>query len=202
MHWRIVGADKARLNNSSSTSSHNSGGRTGSASRVTPSVVVSDVTDLHPSSSDGDTASESSQNGRRYWTTRQASWLLSPVYEQQSEGSASSGGVLGGFLTLFGAGAGRRKPLRSTSFSNVSSCTSGNATTSTTAATAVTASGTATATDEPRATLSTARPLRVYTRSSTDTVLYRRGRPTSTRPPTGHVVVRQQFSEQHGRPAD
>ena len=199
-------ADKSRLSDSSSssTSSHNGGGRAGSASssRSTPSVVVSDVTDLHPSTSDGYTATESNQNGRRYWTTRQSSWLLSPVYEQQSEGSSSSGGVLGGFLTLFGAGAGRRRPLRSTSFSNVSSCTSGSAATSTTAATAVTASGKATTTEEPRATLSTARPLRVYTRSSTDTVLYRRGRSSSSRPPTGHVVVRQQFSEQHGRPAD
>ena len=192
---------EARVNShSSSTSQHNSGRTVNPSSRVTPSVVVSDVTDLHQSTPDAD-AESSNQNGRRYWSTRQASWLLSPVYEQPAETSSSSGGVLGGFLTLFGAGAGRRRPLRSTSFSNVSSCTAGNAATSTTAATAVTASGTAGGFSG--STLSTARPLRVYTRSSTDTELYRRGRPRSTRPPASHVVVgRQRFSEEHGRPAE
>jgi len=202
--------------NSLSTSSHHNGSRSVSAPSpprtLPPSVVISEVsaTRLHPpsttdndeSSGSSEAAAESStQNGRRYWTTRQSSLLLSPVYEQQSESSSSSssqGTVLGGFLTLLGAaGAGRRRPLRSTSFSNVSSCTAG---TSTPAAT----TSTTAASDEPaRTTLSTARPLRVYTRSSTDTELYRRGRPLAARPPTGsHVAVRQQFSAQHGRPAD
>ena len=175
-------------------------------SRVMPSVIVSDAAD-HLSTFNVDeprgTDADSNQNGRRYWTTRQANLLLSPVYEQPAgESLPSTGGVLGGFLTLFGAGAGRRRPLRSTSFSNVSSCTAGNAATSTTAVTAsATAGASSGSPDEPRATLSTARPLRVYTRSSTDTVLYRRGRP-SGRPPSGHVVVRQQFSAEHGRPAE
>jgi len=130
---------------------------------------------------------ESGQDGRRHSTTR--SWQLSPVYEQQSApDSASTGaGVLGGFLTLLG-GPARRRPFRSTSVSNVAGC--GGAATATTPAAPAPAGG----------TLSTARPLRVYTRSSTDTELYRR-RPGSARPPV-HVVSRQQYSEHHGRPAD
>ena len=204
--WRRAesggGWTEARLNNNSlPTSTHNGAGRRAaspsstSPPRVTPpSVVVSDAAD--PDQHDADR-----QDGRRYWTTRQAgSWLLSPVYEQPTTTTTSAGGVLGGFLTLLGAGAGRRRPLRSTSFSNVASCTAaGSAATSVTAqAAAVTAWA---ATDEPRATLSTARPLRVYTRSSTDTELYRR-RPVSARPPpAGHVVVRQRYSEQHARPS-
>jgi len=173
-------------------SSHNGGGH-GSSSRVTPSVVVS-------AAADPEQVADGSEDARRYWTTRQAgSWLLSPVYEQRSDGSSSTGGgVLGGFLTLLGAGAGRRRPLRSTSFSNVASCTAGSATTSTATAPVMSVGAAA---DERRGTLSTARPLRVYTRSSTDTELYRR-RPGAARPPAGYVVVRQRFSEQHGRPLD
>jgi len=180
------------------TRSHNGDPTSSQSTCSTPSVVVSGATDHHGTSDTNGGGAAAEDGGHRYWSSRPANWQLSPVYEQQGENSSSPGGVLGGFLTLFGAGAGRRRPLRSTSFSNVSSCTAGNASTSTTAATA-TASGTPA--EEPKATLSTARPLRVYTRSSTDTELYRR-RPAGARPPPSHVVVRQQFSKEHGRPAD
>jgi len=212
----LCGAEKgggwteARLNNNSLLHAHHNGTGPSSSRHVPPpSVVV--VSDSDQSSAVSSAAAarpldaDGGQDGRGHSTStsRHGSWLLSPVYEQRADVAAAagsltaSGGVLGGFLTLFGAGAASRtrRPLRSTSFSNVaSSCGAPTSTTSTAPGT----SSTTAAVDERRGTLSTARPLRVYTRSSTDTELYRR-RPVSARPP---IVVRQQFSERHGRPSD
>ena len=70
-----------------------------------------------------------------------------------SPSSSRSSTVFSGFLTMLGS----RKPLRSTSFSNMTSSLSESSTSSNGATSGA---------------LSTSRPLRVYTRSSTDTELY------------------------------
>ena len=92
-----------------------------------------------------------------------------------SSSSLRSSNVLGGFLTLLGS----RKPFRSTSFSNVSTSCSGSTTSiggGSHQGSAPSVGPTGSLPTTPGGSLSTSRPLRVYTRSSTDTELYRPAR--------------------------
>ena len=131
-------------------------------------VIVSDHTDTDPGANDPKSRTKTFQQ------------QLLPVYEASSSDASSSSGIVGrprtdsvsskfgGFLTLLGP---KKKPLRSTSFSNVSTSqglnpTGGN--------------------DEPSTSLSTSRPLRIYTRSSTDSELYR---PARTHPSTSSLTA-------------
>jgi len=90
---------------------------------------------------------------------------LTPVDERTADEAKASQSKISGFFTLLSS---KRSPIRSTSYSNVSSSQQAFS-----QSTNCTITADETRTEESSAPLSTSRPLRVYTRSSTDSELYK-----------------------------